>query len=61
MTGDMGMSDIELDAYGIGDVPDYLAEEGLELAIRYFEENGLNAADCYEAFQKDKESELGKA
>lgn len=55
------MKEFILDAEGIGDVPSYLAQEGLELAIRYFENNDLSPAECYQAYKLDKESELGMA
>lgn len=48
-------------AEGVGDVPDYLAQEGLELAVRYFEDHELEPAECYAAYQLDRDSELGQA
>lgn len=33
------MDKFELDAEEVGDVPDYLAQEGLESVVLYFEEN----------------------
>ena len=50
----------ELGAEGVGDVPDYLAQEGLELAVIYFEENDLDPAECYAAFKQAPDSELGQ-
>lgn len=38
-----------LSAVGVGDVPQWLADEGLVLATRYFEENDLDPVICYEA------------
>ncbi|MGR6503583.1 hypothetical protein [Shewanella sp. Koi 1] len=55
------MNKFELGAEGVGDVPDYLAQEGLELAVLYFEENDLDAAECYVAFKQAPDSELGQA
>ncbi|BDM63237.1 hypothetical protein NFHSH190041_06890 [Shewanella sp. NFH-SH190041] len=54
------MSKFELGTEGIGDVPDYLAQEGLELAVRYFEEQEVEPAECYAAYQLDRDSELGQ-
>jgi len=50
----------ELIAVGVGDVPSWLADEGLELAISYFEENDLSPKACYEAKRDDSDSELAK-
>jgi hypothetical protein len=36
-----------LSAVGVGDVPQWLADEGLELAARYFEEHDLDPVACY--------------
>lgn len=47
-----------LSAVGVGDVPQWLADEGLELAIKYFEENGLDPLACYEAKNSDPSSSL---
>jgi hypothetical protein len=38
-----------LSAVGVGDVPQWLADEGLELAAKYFEENDLDPIACFEA------------
>lgn len=38
-----------LSAVGVGDVPQWLADEGLELAVKYFEENNLDPMACHEA------------
>ena len=46
----------ELTAIGAGDVPQWLADEGLELAIKYFEENNLDPLVCYEAKSSDPSS-----
>ncbi|PHY60394.1 hypothetical protein [Shewanella xiamenensis] len=55
------MNKFELGAEGVGDVPDYLAQEGLELAVLYFEENDLDPAECYVAYKQAPDSELGQA
>ncbi|MEL4373251.1 hypothetical protein [Shewanella xiamenensis] len=55
------MNKFELGAEGVGDVPDYLAQEGLELAVLYFEKNDLDPAECYAAFKQAPDSELGQA
>ncbi|MEE1980256.1 hypothetical protein [Shewanella xiamenensis] len=55
------MNKFELGAEGVGDVPDYLAQEGLELAVLYFEKNGLDPAECYVAYKQAPDSELGQA
>ena len=55
------MNKFELGADGVGDVPDYLAQEGLELAVNYFEENDLDPAECYFAYKQAPDSELGQA
>ncbi|TPE50624.1 hypothetical protein FJD33_19960 [Shewanella sp. LC2] len=55
------MNKFELGADGVGDVPDYLAQEGLELAVIYFEENDLDPAECYFAYKQAPDSELGQA
>jgi hypothetical protein len=39
----------ELVAEGIGEVPAWLAEEGLALAKRYFEDNNIDAETCFKA------------
>jgi hypothetical protein len=38
-----------LEAYGIGDVPDWLVDEALELTITYFRKNALKPVECLEA------------
>ena len=55
------MNKFELGADGVGDVPDYLAQEGLELAVLYFEENDLDPAECYVAYKQAPDSEQGLA
>ncbi|GGM78290.1 hypothetical protein GCM10009124_01310 [Shewanella xiamenensis] len=55
------MNKFELGAEGVGDVPDYLAQEGLESAVLYFEENDLDPAECYAAYKQAPDSELGQA
>lgn len=55
------MNKFELGAEGVGDVPDYLAQDGLELAVLYFAENDLDPAECYAAYKQSPDSELGKA
>ena len=52
------MNEKELIAVGVGDVPAWLAEEGLELAVAYFEENDLNPQACFEANKDKSDSEL---
>lgn len=47
------MTDNRLSASGVGDVPQWLADEGLELAIRYFEDNDLDPIACYAARSTD--------
>lgn len=54
------MNKFELGAEGVGDVPDYLAQEGLELAVLYFEETHLDPAECYAAYMQAPDSELGQ-
>lgn len=39
-----------LEAYGVGDVPDWLVDEGLELAIEYFRQNSLTPVECIESY-----------
>ena len=41
-----------LTAYGIGDAPDHLAEEGLEIAEEYFQDIGQDFLACYVAAQR---------
>ncbi len=48
----------ELIAVGIGDVPVWLADEGLELATTYFEDNSLNPQICFDAKKNESNSEL---
>ena len=50
----------ELIAEGVGDVPAWLADEGLELAVAYFEENDLDPKACFEAKREGSDSELAK-
>ena len=52
------MDEKELIAVGLGVVPAWLADEGLELAVAYFEDNDLNPQDCFEAMKDDNGSEL---
>ena len=52
------MNEKELIAVGVGDVPAWLAEEGLELAVAYFEDNDLDPKACFEAKKDDNNSEL---
>jgi hypothetical protein len=54
------MSKKELSAYGVGDAPAFLAEEGLELAIRYFEDQDIDPVASYEATKNDPQSELAE-
>ncbi|PHS15391.1 MAG: hypothetical protein COA86_14355 [Kangiella sp.] len=51
---------IELTAYSIGDVPEYLAEEGLEQAQYYFDINDLEPQDCFEASEQNPRSTFGQ-
>lgn len=48
----------ELIAVGVGDVPAWLADEGLELAVAYFLDNDLNPQACFEAKKNKNNSEL---
>lgn len=50
----------ELIANGFGDVPPWLADEGLELAITYFDENDLSPQACFEAKRDGSDIELAK-
>ena len=52
------MNEKKIIALGIGDVPGWLADEGLELAGAYFEDNDLNPQACFEAKEKFSDSEL---
>jgi len=52
------MAEKELIASGIGDVPSWLANEGLELAEKYFEDHDLIPEDCYEAYNNGNNSQL---
>ena len=54
----INMDKKELIADGVGDVPVWLADEGLEFAIAYFENNGLNPYACYEAMLKKSNTVL---
>ena len=54
------MDEKELIAVGLGVVPAWLADEGLELAVAYFEDNDLNPQACFEAMKDDNGSELAR-
>lgn len=54
------MNGKELIALGIGDVPAWLADEGLELALTYFSDNDLNPHDCFKAKETDDNHELAR-
>lgn len=54
------MSKYILEASGIGDVPAYLAYEGLELARIYFEDNNIDPAESYSERNKNPKSELAQ-
>ena len=43
------MNNKELIAIGVGDAPAWLAEDGLALALMYFNENDLDPQLCFEA------------
>jgi len=58
--GDLTMPKKELIAVGIGDVPTWLAEDGLVLAVIYFEDNDLDPKACFEAMENDNGSELAR-
>ncbi len=45
---------------GFGDVHEEHFERGLVLAENYFFEHGLDFLKCYDVFDKDEKSELGK-
>jgi hypothetical protein len=47
----------ELLAHGIGDIPAWLADDGLELALEYFDENDLNPHTCFKAKTDAPDSE----
>lgn len=47
-----------LSAIGVGDVPQWLADEGLEMAIKYFEDNNQDPLACYEAKTNNPDSSL---
>ena len=51
---------MKLTAYSIGNAPEYLAEEGLENALYYFELNGLDIQECFEAYVQYPDSIQGK-
>jgi len=53
------MSIESLTAEGIGDVPVWLADEGLQLAVKYFEENDIDPDECFKT--KDLESDSNSA
>jgi len=50
----------ELIATGVGDVPQWLADDGLELAVAYFEDNNIDPALCYQAKISDPDGDLAK-
>ena len=50
----------ELIAVGVGDVPTWLADEGLELAVAYFLDNDLNPQACFEAKIDENDYELAR-
>lgn len=52
------MSIKTLSADGVGDVPRWLADEGLELASAYFQDNDLDPIVCHEAKMANPDSEL---
>lgn len=52
------MAEKELIAVGVGDVPAWLADEGLELAATYFEEKNINPQTCFDAKKKEIDHEL---
>ena len=52
------MNEKELVAVGLGLVPAWLADEGLELAVAYFENNDLDPKACFDAMEDDNNSEL---
>ena len=54
------MSKFELGAYTIGDAPQYLADEGVELAKKYFDDHDIDPFVCFDAYEHDQDSELGK-
>lgn len=54
------MDEKELIAVGVGDVPAWLADEGLELAVAYFEDNDLDPKASFEAMKDDNDSELAR-
>jgi len=45
---------------GFGNVHEGHFERGYVLAMDYFQERNLDFLECYEGYQKDKDSELGK-
>ncbi len=49
-----------LSVSGFGDVHEDHFESGLVLARRYFSEHNLDFLECYNAFEDNKKSELGK-
>jgi len=56
--GNPGKTKKVLIAVGIGDVPAWLADEGLELAKTYFEDNRLNPYACFKAILNENHTEL---
>ena len=52
------MYEKELIAVGVGDVPTWLANEGLGLALAYFEDNDFSPQACFEAKKDQSDSEL---
>lgn len=55
---DLNVTAKTLSAIGVGDVPQWLADEGLALAVKYFEENNLDPLACYEAKTNNPSSSL---
>lgn len=49
-----------LTASSMGDAPDYLAEEGLELAQCYFDLEDLDPYECFTAYQTNPDSSLSR-
>ena len=45
---------------GFGDVHEVHFESGIELAKGYFSKHNLDFLECYNAFEKNEKSELGK-
>jgi hypothetical protein len=55
---EMTMNKKELVAIGIGDVPAWLAEDGLVLALMYFNDNELDPRLCFEANKSGNDIKL---